>query len=103
MAKIRNQNNQVPHVTRDTIWESDKTQENITHKRAGDHLAARSRQDSMTKTLYETLCHQQIRIALFLAHLSHWLVVSYCDRVSCAVRRQQLLQRTSPPKLLPGL
>ena len=34
----------------------------------------------------------------FLAHLSHRLMVSYCDVacVSCDVRRQQLLQRTSP-------
>ena len=29
-----NRYNQVPHLTRDTIWESDKTQENIKHKRA---------------------------------------------------------------------
>ena len=34
-AKIRNRYNQVPHLTQDTTWESDKkTQENITHKRA---------------------------------------------------------------------
>ena len=44
---------------------------------------------------------------LFLAHLSHWLMVSYCDcwmslvrRAACVVRHQQLLQTTSPPKLL---
>ena len=34
MAKIRNRNNQIPHMTQDTIWESDKTQEHITYKRA---------------------------------------------------------------------
>ena len=46
---------------------------------------------------------------LFLANLNHWLRVSYCDhwmsvvrRISCVVRRQQLLQTTSPPKLLAG-
>ena len=47
---------------------------------------------------------------MFLAHLGHWLMVSYCDRWMSIVRRatcvnvprQQLLQRTSPPKLLPG-
>ena len=33
-AKIRNQYNQVPHLTQHTTWESDKIQENITHKRA---------------------------------------------------------------------
>ena len=33
-AKIRNPYNQIPHLTQNTIWESDKTQENITYKRA---------------------------------------------------------------------
>ena len=33
-AKIRNRYNQGPHMTQDTPWESDKTQENITYKRA---------------------------------------------------------------------
>ena len=33
-AILRNRYNQVPHLTQDTIWESDKTQENTTHKRA---------------------------------------------------------------------
>ena len=58
-AKIRNQYNQVPHPTQDTTWESDKTQQNTTHmgaKRlvipfpAGDHKAAKNRQDSTTDT-----------------------------------------------------
>ena len=31
-AYIRNRYNQVPHLTRDTTLESDKTQESITHK-----------------------------------------------------------------------
>ena len=33
-AKIRNRQNKPPHLTQDTVWESDKTQENITYKRA---------------------------------------------------------------------
>ena len=33
-AKIRNRYKHIPHLTQDTIWESDKTQENITYKRA---------------------------------------------------------------------
>ena len=44
-------------MTRDTVWESDITQENNTQKSqeasplpAGDHKAARKRQDSITKT-----------------------------------------------------
>ena len=32
---------------------------------------------------------------IFLAHLSHWLVVSYCDHWMSVVRRQQLNQMTS--------
>ena len=55
-AKIRNRYNQVPHLTRDTIWESDKntrkhhTQESqeVSAYPAGDHKPARNRQDSMT-------------------------------------------------------
>ena len=31
-GKIRNQYNQVPHLTQDTTWESDKPQLNITNK-----------------------------------------------------------------------
>ena len=33
-AKIKNRYNQVTHLTRNAIWESDKTQENTTLKRA---------------------------------------------------------------------
>ena len=50
-----------------------------------------------------------VRLYFFLAHLSHWLMVSYCDHwmsvvrhLLSVVRRQQLLQRTSPPKLQAG-
>ena len=55
------------------------------------------------------ISYKGVLTLFFLAHLSHWLRVSYCDhwmsvvcRVSCVVRRQQLLQTTSPPKLLAG-
>ena len=44
-----------------------------------------------------------------LPHLSHWLRMSYCDhwmsvgcRPLCVAHRQQLLQMTSPPKLMTG-
>ena len=33
VAKIRNQYNKLLHLTQDTIWDSEKTQGNITHKR----------------------------------------------------------------------
>ena len=56
-GKIRNRYNQVPHLTRDTTWESDKTQFSITNKSqedspfpAGDHNIATNRRESMTNT-----------------------------------------------------
>ena len=56
-AKIIYRYDQVPHLTRDTIWESDKntkrhTQENqdVSPFPAGDHKAARNRQNSIIKT-----------------------------------------------------
>ena len=56
-ARIRNQYNQVPHLTQDTTWESDKSQLDITNKSqevspfpAGDHTAAMNRRKSMTTT-----------------------------------------------------
>ena len=51
--------NQVPHLTRDIIWESDKKNTRKYHTQgsqevspfpADDHKAARNRQDSLTKT-----------------------------------------------------
>ena len=52
VAKIRDRYNQVPHLTQDTTWESDKTQLNITNKvspfLAGDHKAANNRRESIT-------------------------------------------------------
>ena len=55
MEKIRNQNNQVPHLTQDTTLESDETDINITKKSqevspflAGDQKAAINRRESMT-------------------------------------------------------
>ena len=41
-AKLRNLYNQAPHLTQDTVWESDKTQENITCK--GEKRSALSQQ-----------------------------------------------------------
>ena len=46
------------------------------------------------------LSHPHTNNGFFLAH--HWLMVSYCDRWMSVVRRQQLLQTTSTPKLLAG-
>ena len=57
-AKIRNQYNQVPHLTRDSTWESEKnirkhhTQESLEVRLfpAGYHKGARNRQYSIIKT-----------------------------------------------------
>ena len=53
-AKSRNRYNQVPHLTQDTTWGSDKTQLNITYKSqevspfpAGDQKAVRNKRESM--------------------------------------------------------
>ena len=54
-TKIRNRYIQVPHLTQNTTWESEKTQLNITNKSpevspfpAGDHKAAINRRKCMT-------------------------------------------------------
>ena len=55
-AKIRDRYNQVPHLTKDTTWESDKdtrkyhTQESqeVSTFPGGDHKAATNIKDSMT-------------------------------------------------------
>ena len=49
-AKTRNRYNQVPHLTQDTVWESDKNTGNITYKRA--KRSALSQQ--LTTSLQET-------------------------------------------------
>ena len=56
-AKIRKRYNQVPHLTQDTTWESNKNTINITNKSlkvspfpAGDHKAAMNRRKSMKNT-----------------------------------------------------
>ena len=55
-ANIRNRYNQIPHLTKYTIWESHKNTINITYKKSalsqcsGDHKAAWNRQDNMKNT-----------------------------------------------------
>ena len=60
MAKIRKRNNQVPHLTQDSTWKSNKNTINITNKSqevspfpAGDHKAAMNRRESMRNTRYK--------------------------------------------------
>ena len=55
-AKSRNRYNQVPYLTRNTIW--DKITKNNTQESqevnpfpAGDHMVARNRQESITKSI----------------------------------------------------
>ena len=59
-AKIRRRYNQVPHLTQDTTWESNKNTINITNKSkeaspfpAGDHKAAMNRRESMRNTRHK--------------------------------------------------
>ena len=53
----------------------------------------------------------KLLLTILLGHLSHWLMVNYCDgwmsvvpslRAASVMCHQQLLQITSPPKLLAG-
>ena len=60
-AKIRNRYNQIPHLTQDIIWESDRNtrkyhiqeSQKVSPFPAGDHKAARKRQGSMTITKHK--------------------------------------------------
>ena len=58
MAKIRNQYNQVPHLTQDTTWEKDKItirhrNQEVSSFSAGDHKAAMTRRESMTNSRHK--------------------------------------------------
>ena len=56
--KIRNRYNQVPHLTQDTVWESDRKtrkhhiqdSQEVSPFPTGDHKATRNRHDSTVKT-----------------------------------------------------
>ena len=57
-AKIRNRCNQVPHLTQDTTWESNKNTINTINKcqdvsPAGDHKVAMNRRESMRNTRHK--------------------------------------------------
>ena len=56
MAKIRKRHNQVPHLTQDTTWESDKTQLNITNE--SQHVTTRQQWTDakvwQTQNIYNT-------------------------------------------------
>ena len=60
-AKIRNQYNQLPHLTQDTTWENDKNtrkhhtkeSQGVSPFPTGDHKAAMNRLDSLTDTKHE--------------------------------------------------
>ena len=59
-TKIRNRYNQVPHLSQDTKWESNKITINITSKSQevspfplGDHKAVMNRRESMANTRHK--------------------------------------------------
>ena len=60
-AKIRNRNNQVPHLNQDTKWESDKTQENITHRR-GKRSSLSHQVTTKLLDTGSTICQRQTKI-----------------------------------------
>ena len=59
-TKIRNRYIQVPHLTQDTIWKSEKTQENIEHKRS-KRLALSQQVTTMLKATDKTVWLRQTR------------------------------------------
>ena len=64
-AKIRNRYNQVPHLSQDTTWESDKNTIKHTSQEsqdaspfpAGDHKAAMNRQESICLFLFDLILY----------------------------------------------
>ena len=60
-AKTRNRCNQGPHLTQDTAWESDKTQEKITYKRAKRSAFSQKVTTRMQETDM-TVCQRQTQI-----------------------------------------
>ena len=71
-AKIRNTYNQIPHLTQDTKWESDKNTRNITYKRA--------KRLALSQHVISRLQHVNIRLTtpvlmdVALLSISQWLV-----------------------------
>ena len=60
-ARIRNQHNQVPHLSQDTKWKSNKIVINVINKSqkvssfpSGDHKAAINRRESMANTRHKS-------------------------------------------------
>ena len=69
--KVRNRYNQVPHLTQNTTWERDKTQENITHKKAkrpaiSQQVTTRLQKQTRKHDRYETYEVQLLNYFLFV-------------------------------------
>ena len=71
-AKIRKRFNQVPHLTQNTTWESNKNTINITNKSlevspfpAGDHKAAMNRRESTRNTRHKNTYDPQKKYHLW--------------------------------------
>ena len=80
IAKIGKRYNQVPHLTQDTIWESNKNTINITNKSqevspfpAGDYKAAMNRRESMGNTRHKTTNDPQKKYSLgTVSNIFYW-------------------------------
>ena len=59
-AKIRNRYNQVPHLTRDTIWESEKNKE-TTHKRSALSQEVITRLQGTDKTAEQIQTYHKLK------------------------------------------
>ena len=60
-AKIRNRYNQVPHLIQDIEWESDKKQQNITHRR-GKRSSLSHQVTTKLQDTGSTICQRQTQI-----------------------------------------
>ena len=77
-AKSRKRYNQVPHLTQDTTWESNKNTIKITNKSqnvspfpAGDHKAAMNRRESMRNTRHKNTNDHSKNILLVSRRQTH--------------------------------
>ena len=110
MIKPSDQDSHCFDVASESTVSNEITQLNSLKTRSECAILIYSAGQGLSENFGKSLISAKISLTgLFLAHLSHWLMVSYCDRwmpvvrcEACFVRHKQLLQRTSPPKLLAG-
>ena len=89
-AKIRKRYNQVPHLTQDSTWESNKNTIKITNKSqevspfpAGDHRAAMNRRESMRNKRHKKHKWSFMWAKLFSCCNNSWIHDKYLVPIEC--------------------